>query len=99
MRQPQKPVGVSKYPLCRVTGRLEVIFSDLEISEEDPSSIMNPWQQNASCDPFIAEQSPCLLGNYVSYSINVTSWQDVAAGIQFAQTKNIRLVVKNTGHE
>ena len=99
MRQSQKPVGVSKPPVSRVTGRLEVISSDLEISEEDPSSIMNPWQQNASCDPFTAEQSPCLLGNYVSYSIKVTSWQDVAAGIQFAQKKNIRLVVKNTGHE
>ncbi|KAI4123187.1 MAG: hypothetical protein LQ338_005399 [Usnochroma carphineum] len=60
---------------------------------------MNPWQQNASCDPFTPETSPCLLGNYVEYSIKVTSWQDVAAGIQFAQKKNVRLVIKNTGHD
>ena len=92
-------MGVTKPPVSRVTGRREAISSDLENSEEDPSSIMNPWQQNASCDPFTPEQSPCLLGNYVSYSIKVTCWQDVAAGIQFAQKKNIRLVVKNTGHE
>ncbi|KAI4242030.1 MAG: hypothetical protein L6R40_004257 [Gallowayella cf. fulva] len=67
--------------------------------EEDPSSIINPWQQNGSCDPFTPQTTPCTLGNYVDYSIKVSSWQDVAAGIQFAQKKNIRLVVKNTGHD
>lgn len=99
MRQCENPVGVAKPPVSHIIGRPEVITSDLENSVEDPSSIMNPWQQNASCDPFTPEQSPCLLGNYASYSIKVTCWQDVAAGIQFAQKKNIRLVVKNTGHE
>ena len=69
------------------------------VSEQSPSSIINPWQQNASCDPFTSQTSPCLLGNYVSYSIKAISWQDVAAGIQFAQKNNVRLVVKNTGHE
>ncbi|KAL8644789.1 MAG: hypothetical protein Q9226_007593, partial [Calogaya cf. arnoldii] len=59
---------------------------------------MNPWQQNGSCDPFTPKTSPCLLGNYVEYSIKVTSWKEVVAGIQFAQRKNIRLVIKNTGH-
>ena len=99
MRQYQKPVAVSKPSVSLVIGRLEAISSDLDNSEEHPSSVINPWQQNASCDPFTSEQSPCLLGNYVSYSIKVTSWQDVAVGLQFAQKKNIRLVVKNTGHE
>jgi hypothetical protein len=39
------------------------------------------------------------MGNYVSYSINVTCADDVAAGLKFAKRKNIRLVIKNTGHE
>ncbi len=69
------------------------------VSEESPSSIMNPWQQNGSCDPFTPQTSPCLLGNYVSYSIKASAWEDVAAGVNFAQKNNIRLVVKNTGHE
>jgi hypothetical protein len=38
-------------------------------------------------------------GNLAVYSINVTGADDVAAGLKFAQEKNIRLVVKNTGHE
>ncbi|TVY19102.1 FAD-linked oxidoreductase ZEB1 [Lachnellula arida] len=39
------------------------------------------------------------LGNYVSYSINVSSAADAIAGLQFSQKHNVRLVVKNTGHD
>ena len=60
---------------------------------------MSPIFLNQSCDPYTPEAQPCLVGNYVVYSVNVTSAADVAAGLQFAQERNIRLVVKNTGHE
>lgn len=42
---------------------------------------------------------PCELGNYASYSMNVTGQEDVSAGIRFARENNVRLVIKNTGHE
>jgi hypothetical protein len=35
----------------------------------------------------------------VSYVINVTGAEDVQAGIKFARENNVRLVIKNTGHE
>ncbi|PQE03626.1 FAD linked oxidase N-terminal protein [Rutstroemia sp. NJR-2017a BBW] len=54
---------------------------------------------NHTCDPYSSESTPCELGNYVSYSINVTSAADAKAGLLFAQKHNIRLVVKNTGHD
>jgi hypothetical protein len=60
---------------------------------------MAPFFQNVSCDPFTAETTPCTLGNSVDYSINVTCPEDVAAGLKFAQDNNIRLAIKNTGHE
>lgn len=60
---------------------------------------MNPYTQNYSCVPYTPESQPCLMGNYASYSINVLSAQDAIAGIEFARQHNIRLVVKNTGHE
>ena len=60
---------------------------------------MMPFLQNHSCDPFTPQTQPCQLGNYVSYSINVSSAEDVVAGIELAQANNIRLVIKNTGHE
>lgn len=60
---------------------------------------MNAAFQNQSCDPFTPTDRPCELGNYATYSINVTSVDHVISGIQFAKEKNIRLVIKNTGHE
>ena len=60
---------------------------------------MNPYFQNQTCDPFTPKAQACQLGNYASYSINVTKPEHVIAGLEFAETKNLRLVVKTTGHE
>ncbi|RYC59797.1 hypothetical protein CHU98_g6422 [Xylaria longipes] len=61
--------------------------------------IMAPEWQNYSCDPFTSKSAPCSLGNYVDYTINVSSPADIAAGLKFSQQNNIRLVIKNTGHD
>jgi hypothetical protein len=63
------------------------------------SSIMQTYFANDSCDPFSAESSPCLMGNYVEYAVNVSSANDVIAAINFAKKNNIRFVIRNTGHE
>lgn len=60
---------------------------------------MSAYHQNASCDPFVPQSSLCQQGNYVSYAINVREIDDVVAGIRFARENNVRLVIKNTGHE
>ncbi|KAL1841308.1 hypothetical protein VTK73DRAFT_3515 [Phialemonium thermophilum] len=64
-----------------------------------PSEIGSAWFQNGSCDPFTPASQPCRLGNYASYSINVTGAADVVAGVQFAKKNNVRLVIKNTGSD
>ena len=64
-----------------------------------PGEIMSPYFQNETCIPFTTETMLCTLGNLVSYSINVTGTHDVQAGVEFALKNNIRLVIKNTGHE
>nr|A0A0C6E5D0.1 RecName: Full=FAD-linked oxidoreductase orf1; AltName: Full=Betaenone biosynthesis cluster protein B; AltName: Full=FAD-dependent BBE enzyme-like protein; Flags: Precursor [Neocamarosporium betae]BAQ25462.1 putative FAD binding domain protein [Neocamarosporium betae] len=61
--------------------------------------IMNPWYQNTSCSPFYRVDQPCTLGNYVSYAIPVSGPEDVVTAINFTQTHNVRLVIKNTGHD
>lgn len=66
---------------------------------DDPSGFMSTYFQNATCDPYTPRNVTCAQGNYVEYAINVTCAQDVEAGLKFAQESNIRLVVKNTGHE
>lgn len=63
------------------------------------SSIMAPFFANQSCDPYTPESQPCTLGSYVDYAINVTEPSDIARGIAFATKNNIRLVIRNTGHE
>jgi hypothetical protein len=64
-----------------------------------PSEFNHPYFQNQSCDPFTPREKPCTLGNYASYSIEVTGPKDVIAGLKFARKKNIRVTIKNTGHE
>ncbi|KAI9838740.1 MAG: hypothetical protein M1838_004532 [Thelocarpon superellum] len=54
---------------------------------------------NASCDPFDPRSSPCLIGDYVHYAINVSKIEHVYTGLQFIKDNNIRLVIRNTGHD
>jgi FAD/FMN-containing dehydrogenase len=60
---------------------------------------MGQYFQNNSCSPFLAANGTCVLGDLAQYAINVADASSVVAGIQFAQAQNIRLIVKNTGHD
>ena len=62
---------------------------------------MAPYEQNNTCSPFLAgnADSTCTLGNMASYAINVSDAASAAAGVSFARGHNLRLVVKNTGHD
>lgn len=60
---------------------------------------MQSYFANQSCDPFTSPTTPCELGNYVSYAVNVSGAADIQAAVNFARTNKVRLVVRNTGHE
>ena len=60
---------------------------------------MQTYFTDNSCDPWTDRTTPCQLGNYASYSVRVRDASDVAKTVKFAKDKNIRLVIKNTGHE
>lgn len=60
---------------------------------------MAPWFANQSCDPFQPASRPCELGNYVRFAVDVQSVSDIQATIAFAKHKNIRFVIRNTGHD
>ncbi|KAF2679744.1 FAD-binding domain-containing protein [Lentithecium fluviatile CBS 122367] len=66
---------------------------------QSSSSIMAPLFANQSCDPFIAREIPCTLGNYPVYSVNISNSDDVVRTLYFAWKHNIRTVVRNTGHD
>ncbi|MCJ1286178.1 hypothetical protein MMC26_005523 [Xylographa opegraphella] len=60
---------------------------------------MSPYWLNDSCSPFLGPNASCTLGNIASYAINVDNADTVTAGLKFAREKNIRLSIKNTGHD
>ena len=61
--------------------------------------MMQTYWMNQSCNPFAEPSAPCTLGNMVAYAVNVTGTADVAATVRFARDHNVRLVVRNTGHD
>ncbi|KAI1407440.1 FAD-binding domain-containing protein [Hypoxylon sp. FL1857] len=64
-----------------------------------PSSAMSYQFSNNSCNPFLAPDASCTLGHYVAYTVNATSTAHLQAAVQFVKRHNIRLVIRNTGHD
>jgi hypothetical protein len=62
-------------------------------------SIMAPLFANNSCNIFAPEDTSCTLGGLVSFAVNATSASDFQKTIQFVRRHNIRLVIRNTGHD
>ncbi|KAK6213639.1 fad binding domain-containing protein [Colletotrichum tabaci] len=79
--------------------RLQDAWLYSEVHMESSSSVMAPLFANASCDPFTSRDVPCALGNYVSYAVDASGPADVQAALRFADQHNVRLVVRNTGHD
>ena len=70
-----------------------------EIHYESSSSIMAPFFANQSCDPFLPESARCVIGTYIQYAVNAAEASDFQKTIEFVQRHNIRLTVRNTGHD
>jgi hypothetical protein len=49
--------------------------------------------------PTNSSDGTCTLGGYASYSIDVRSVAHVQLGVNFARNLNLRLTIKNTGHD
>ena len=63
------------------------------------SSIMAPRFTNNSCNPFLPRNASCSLGNYISYAVNASDATDFRKTIEFVRDHNIRLTIRNTGHD
>lgn len=60
-----------------------------------------PLNESCPLAPFANNTPPsnCKLGSWPVYAVNVTTEDDIAKSIIFAKEKNLRLVVKSTGHD
>ncbi|KAI0156931.1 hypothetical protein GGR57DRAFT_491405 [Xylariaceae sp. FL1272] len=54
---------------------------------------------NLSCDPFTPRDAQSVIGTHVHYAVNASSVVDYRRTIAFAKAHNIRLVIRNTGHD
>ncbi|KAK6072725.1 restculine oxidase [Seiridium cupressi] len=65
----------------------------------DPTSVMSPLFQGKTCMPQNGNDSICELGGFPSYVVNISTVAQVQLAVNLARNLNIRLVVKNTGHD
>lgn len=69
-------------------------------SIDDPTSVMSPLFQGATCQPQnAATGGKCEIGGFPLYSVDVSNVAQVQLAVNFARNLNLRLVVHNTGHE
>lgn len=73
----------------------------MHLSENDPTSIMWPIYQGKTCMARnnTTSSDRCSLGAYPEYAVNVSSVAQIQLTVNFIRNLNIRLVIKNTGHE
>ncbi|KAK5659389.1 hypothetical protein OQA88_1482 [Cercophora sp. LCS_1] len=65
----------------------------------DPLTILTQWTQGETCLPALNATGSCTQGGFPVYVVNATTVKHVQAAVNFARNKNIRLVIKNTGHD
>jgi len=70
-----------------------------ELHDETTHSPMAAFFANMSCDPFTPRKATCVIGTYVPYAVKASCAEDYRATIAFSKRYNIRLVIRNTGHD
>lgn len=99
------PVAISCYPGpgqdAATCASVDAQWTNATFQSNNPVGLSYPV--DLACYPVNASagQTPgtCSLGGLPRYTVNATAPEDVAAGILFAKKHNIRLVIKDTGHD
>ncbi|KAI1493810.1 hypothetical protein F5X96DRAFT_686316 [Biscogniauxia mediterranea] len=66
---------------------------------DDPLTGLAQWTQGSTCAATLSSQGNCTQGGFPEYVVNATDVKQIQAAVNFARNKNIRLVIKNTGHD
>ncbi|TGJ80340.1 hypothetical protein E0Z10_g8427 [Xylaria hypoxylon] len=74
-------------------------WSESATHANDPTSVMSPLFQGKTCMPQNGDDGTCELGGFPSYAVNISTVAQIQLAINFARNTNVRLVVKNTGHD
>ncbi|KAI2716241.1 CAZyme family AA7 [Penicillium roqueforti] len=74
-------------------------WNDSNLHAADPASAMWPLFEGRTCLPTTNASASCTVGGYSSYAVNVSTVAQIQLAVNFARNADIRLVVKNTGHD
>lgn len=66
---------------------------------DHPIANLWPLYTNNTCLPTDDPNTPCTLGFYGDYVILAKKKEHIKAGVDFARTHNLRLIIRNTGHD
>ncbi|KAK3389560.1 hypothetical protein B0H63DRAFT_101611 [Podospora didyma] len=98
------PIGAVCYPNSGVydAAKCDRIIAGWALSSThsaDPTSVMSPIFQGETCMPRNGNSSTCTLGGFPTYVVKISTVAQVQLAINLARNLNLRLVVKNTGHD
>ncbi|KAL1871112.1 hypothetical protein Daus18300_004857 [Diaporthe australafricana] len=65
----------------------------------DPVSIGPQWVEGNTCLPTSNPNDTCTLDGFPAYVVKATTVRHIQLAVNFARNANIRLVIKNTGHD
>ena len=68
-------------------------------STNDTGSIMFPLYEGKTCVPSLEPTGPCTQGGFSSYAVDISNVAQIQLAVNFARAANLRLVIRNTGHD
>ncbi|KAI0174399.1 hypothetical protein BJ166DRAFT_561931 [Pestalotiopsis sp. NC0098] len=77
------------------------LWTDPEWQANDPTGLNFPLFEGVTCVPpaFARPNATCSMGGKPAYIVIVTSVAQIQLALNFARNQNIRLNIKNTGHD
>lgn len=100
---PTVPQAAACYGTTKNDARCQQLTSswrDPATHIDDPTEVFSPLYQGLTCQPPSRfDSGSCTLGGYPAYVIKAKTVSDIQCAINFARNDNLRLIVKNTGHD
>ncbi|KAK3900418.1 putative fad binding domain-protein [Staphylotrichum tortipilum] len=66
---------------------------------DDPVTVLTQWPQGETCLPVLNATGTCTRGGFPDYVVNASTVRHVQAAVNFARNNNVRLIIKNKGHD
>ncbi|KAI4694177.1 uncharacterized protein J4E84_002759 [Alternaria hordeiaustralica] len=74
-------------------------WAGMNLHTDDPTSIMSQWASGNTCTPTSQPNSNCSQGGWPEYVVRATTLRHIQLAVNFARNQDIRLVIKNSGHD